>query len=78
MQSITDPRVIAMLTQRNSANGYQRKYRPCQRDSTGSHDLSEDEAVVLAIERYKKATGVDLPEGEVREAVRKRMTYSRS
>ena len=42
------------------------------------HDLSEDEAVALAIERYKKATGVDLPEGEVREAVRKRMTYSRS
>ncbi len=42
------------------------------------HDLSEDEAVNLAITRYKSATGVDLPEGEVRQAVRKRMADGRS
>lgn len=42
------------------------------------HDLSEDEAVALAIERYRSATGVDLPEREVREAVRKRMADGRS
>lgn len=37
-------------------------------------DLSEDEAVTMAITRYKDATGMELPESEVRVAVRKRMT----
>jgi len=42
------------------------------------HDLTEDEAVVMALERYKAATGMDLPESEVRDAVRKRMADSRT
>ncbi len=40
------------------------------------HDLSEDEAVAMAIARYKDATGMELPESEVRVAVRNRMAHS--
>jgi hypothetical protein len=35
--------------------------------------LTEDEAVAAAIEQYKAATGIELPEADARAEVRKKM-----